>query len=193
MRPQLNDLARLSKLTSVGLFGTGLLFASGVVDWLSADDSEELRRTAVVRAIERAKPSVVSIHAVHREAVYYHSPYRDPFFNFFAPPFLGERKRVTAGSGFIVDADGYILTNDHVVGKRPIHIFVNLDDGREFEAVDIGRDYFVDLAVLKVDATDLPVAPLAESGDILVGEQAIAIGNPFDLGSHRQRRDRQCR
>ena len=130
------------------------------MDWLSADDSEELRRTAVVRAIERAKPSVVSIHAVHREAVYYHSPYRDPFFNFFAPPFLGERKRVTAGSGFIVDADGYILTNDHVVGKRPIHIFVNLDDGREFEAVDIGRDYFVDLAVLKVDATDLPVAPL---------------------------------
>ena len=184
MAATLNDLARpLPKLAKVVLLGTGLIYVLGVVEVLSADDSGEVRRTSVVRAIERAKPSVVSIHAVHLQPVYYRSPHRDPFFEFFAPPwFYGEREKVTAGSGFIVDADGHILTNDHVVGKKPVRIIVNLDDGREFEARDIGRDYFVDLAVLKVDATDLPVAQLGESGDILVGEQAIAIGNPFDLG-----------
>ena len=146
----------------------------------SLDDS---RYTAIVRAIEKVKPAVVSIHAVHREAVYYRSR-RDPFFDLLTPPWFwygGERDKVTGGTGFIVDDSGTILTNDHVVGERAVRIIVNLEDGRELEARHVGSDYFVDLAVLKVDATDLPVAPLGAAGDILVGEWAIAIGNPFDL------------
>ena len=155
----------------------------GVLSPLAAESIDDPRRTPTVRAIEQVKPAVVSIHAVHREAIYYRAR-RDPFFNLLAPPWFygGQQDKVTAGSGFIVNDDGTILTNDHVVGKRPVRITVNLVDGRELEARHVGSDYYVDLAVLKVDAPDLPVAPLGAPGDILVGERAIAIGNPFDLG-----------
>ena len=155
----------------------------GVLPPVAAESIDDPRRTPIVRAIEQVRPAVVSIHAVHREAIYYRAR-RDPFFDLLAPPWFygGQQDKVTAGSGFIVSDDGTILTNDHVVGKRPVRITVNLVDGRELEARHVGSDYYVDLAVLKVDAPDLPVAPLGAPGDILVGERAIAIGNPFDLG-----------
>lgn len=152
-------------------------------------DISSSRRTAVVRAIERVTPSVVSILATHRERVVYR--YRDPMFDLFFPmsPFgsqllRGERDRVSTGSGLIVSKDGHILTNDHVVGKVR-HIFrleISLPDGRQLEAKHVASDHVLDLAILKVEADDLPVAPLGQSGDILVGEWAIAIGNPFALG-----------
>ena len=96
----------------------------------------------------------------------------------------GERDHVSGGSGLIVSEDGHILTNDHVIGnvRRIKRLEISLPDGRRVDASYVASDHVIDLAVLRVEADDLPVAPLGESGDILVGEWAIAIGNPFALG-----------
>ena len=154
-----------------------------------AEDLAESRRTAIVRAVERVKPAVASIQVIHTEPVYYR--YRDPFRDFFSPfspwrLYRGYRDRVSGGSGLIVTEKGHVLTNDHVIGRSRsrIHpqIEVSLPDGRSLEARHISSDFKTDLAVLEVEADALPVAPLGDSDDILVGEWAIAIGNPFDLG-----------
>ena len=149
----------------------------------------ESRRTAVVRAVERVQPSVVSLHVRYRERVQHLSRYRgDPFWNLFSPFYYvpQDQDPVSTGSGLVVDDEGYILTNSHVVGdpRRLQKITISLPepDGRTFEARYVASDFNSDLAVLKVDDGNMPVAPLGTSGDILVGEWAIAIGNPFDLG-----------
>ena len=158
--------------------------------WLhsaAAEDLEESRRTAIVRAVERVKPAVVSIRVIHTEPVYYR--YRDPFRDLFLPLprlYRGYRDRVSGGSGLIVTENGHVLTNDHVIGRSRSRIApkieVSLPDGRSHQAQHLSSDFTIDLAVLKLEADDLPVAPLGDSDDILVGEWAIAIGNPFDLG-----------
>ncbi len=145
------------------------------------------RRNAVVRAVERVQPSVVSVRVVHREQVL--RRYRHHFDRFMGFPFgpryyRDQQDRVLEGSGFIVDSEGFVLTNAHLLGSGRIReAEVSLPDGRLFQVrsgdVDVGR---MDLAVLKIDGADLPVAPLARSDHLLVGEWAIAIGNPFDLG-----------
>lgn len=145
---------------------------------------EESRRTAVVQAVERVQPSVVSLHVRYRERIQHLYRYRgDPFWNLFSPFY---QDRVSTGSGFVVDDEGYILTNSHVVGDprqlQKITISLPEPDSRTFEARYVASDPNFDLAVLKVDDGNMPVAPLGTSGDILVGEWAIAIGNPFDLG-----------
>ncbi len=149
----------------------------------------ESRRTAVVQAVERVQPAVVSLHVRYQKRVY--NLYRqrsDPFWHFFSPFYYvpQDQHRMSTGSGLIVDREGYILTNSHVIGDRrqlqQITASLPEPDGRTFEARYVGSDFNFDLAVLKVDGGDLPVAPLGTSGDILVGEWAIAIGNPFDLG-----------
>lgn len=84
------------------------------------------------------------------------------------------------GSGFIISADGYIATNNHVV-EGADSIKVLLDDKREFDAVLVGRDSVTDLAVVKIDATDLPVAELGDSDSVKVGELAVAIGTPAGI------------
>jgi len=85
------------------------------------------------------------------------------------------------GSGVIVTKDGYILTNNHVVDGAQ-HVEVTLQDGREFAAKVVGRDAKSDLAVIKVDASNLPVIPFADSQKVRVGDQVLAIGNPFGVG-----------
>ena len=83
-----------------------------------------------------------------------------------------------AGSGVVIAPDGYILTNDHVVrGAQEIRVV--LPDGRDFAAQLTGTDGLTDVAVVKVDAADLPVAPLGTSQGLLIGEWTVAIGNPF--------------
>ena len=160
--------------------------------WLHSAIAEDLgqsRRTAIVRAAERVKPAVASIQVIHTEPVYYR--YRDPFRDLFFPfsplrLYRGYRDRVSGGSGLIVTENGHVLTNDHVIGRsrsrNAPEIEVSLPDGRTLPGRHVGSDFLIDLAVLKVEADDLPVAHLGDSDDILVGEWAIAIGNPFDLG-----------
>lgn len=89
-------------------------------------------------------------------------------------------RREGAGSGFIVSKDGYILTNSHVVGDAT-KITVKLHDGRELEAKKIGSDEKSEVAIIKIDADDLPTVTLGDSSELEVGEWVIAVGNPFGL------------
>jgi len=104
-------------------------------------------------------------------------------FNQFFRQFFGDQPRRTVrslGSGFIVNADGYVVTNNHVVDGAT-EIKVTLADGRELAAKVLGRDPKTDLALLKIDATGLPLIALGVSTQLQVGEPVMAIGNPFGL------------
>jgi serine protease Do len=107
----------------------------------------------------------------------------DFFKRFFGtPPQQQEQKRTvrSLGSGVIVSQDGYILTNSHVVEKAT-ELRVLLKDGKDFEAEVIGTDPPTDVAVIKIDADDLPVAVMGDSRNVSVGQWVIAVGNPFQL------------
>ncbi|MEK6410561.1 MAG: trypsin-like peptidase domain-containing protein [Acidobacteriota bacterium] len=121
------------------------------------------------------KPAVVYIDVVERSEA---DPTQTDPFGFSEP--RGPR-REGAGSGFIVTEDGYILTNNHVVGSAS-KINVTLADGRKFKATVIGKDAPTDLAVIKIDATGLPVAMLArDSDEVEQGDWVLALGSPFGL------------
>jgi serine protease Do len=97
------------------------------------------------------------------------------------------REATSLGSGFIISADGYVVTNNHVIsggeGKTPVEsITVTLADRREFSARVVGRDPLSDLALLKIEAAGLPFVKFGNSQGVRVGDWAIAIGNPFGLG-----------
>jgi serine protease Do len=139
---------------------------------------DESRRNAIVTAAEHIGPSVVSVNVVATRFVRERGPFSDPLFDQLFPPRVRERQVESLGSGFIVSPDGYLLTNDHVV-RNATEILVTLLDGRQLPARLVGTDPATDLAVLKVEASDLPVATLGDSDDLLIGEWAIAIGNPF--------------
>lgn len=109
----------------------------------------------------------------------------DPFFEFFfGRP--GQQQEMPAqqasGSGVIISPDGYIVTNNHVIDKAT-QIEVVLNDKREFTATLVGTDPNTDIALLKIDATDLPVILMGNSDDLKVGEWVLAVGNPFNLTS----------
>ena len=139
-----------------------------------------------MEATERLSPAVVNISA--EQTVVQQSPFRgqsDPLFDQFFRDFFDSRPRrstrTSLGSGFIVDTDGTILTNSHVI-LRGAKVRVTLVDGREFDAKLVGADADSDLAVLRIAAGErLPTAPLGTSNDLLIGETVIAIGNPFGL------------
>ena len=105
----------------------------------------------------------------------------DPFFEFFrrfAPPQMRERQVGGVGSGFIISPDGYVLTNAHVVANAD-KITVTLTDKRQFSARLIGADERTDVALLKIEGGNLPVAALGKSSDLQVGQWVLAIGSPF--------------
>lgn len=119
--------------------------------------------------------------------------YRDPFEDFFGDFFgrgggggsqrqIQTPKRTGAGSGVILTADGYIVTNNHVVQDAD-ELTVKLNDNREFKARIIGLDKTTDLALIKIEAKDLPAITVANSDDLKLGEWVLAIGNPFSLTS----------
>ena len=99
---------------------------------------------------------------------------------FDSPQQQQPRTQESQGSGFIVTKDGYILTNNHVVDGAD-QVTVELLDHRSFKAKIIGHDPQTDVAVLKIDAGDLPTIPLGDDSKTRVGEWALAIGNPFGL------------
>ncbi|UCF79011.1 MAG: trypsin-like peptidase domain-containing protein [Candidatus Eiseniibacteriota bacterium] len=146
---------------------------------------DESRDNAIVRASRRAGSSVVSVSVI-QTTVRRRSPFLSPrgddffdqFFRDFFPPLTYRERTPTLGSGFIVSPDGYILTNEHVVHNAE-EIKITLPDGRQFNGQVAGSEVTYDLAVVKIDARGLPAAALGDSDEIVVGEWAIAIGNPF--------------
>ncbi|MFL5485769.1 MAG: trypsin-like peptidase domain-containing protein [Gemmatimonadaceae bacterium] len=130
------------------------------------------RRTAITQAVARVAPSVVTVQTEVVERV----P-ADVFEQFFGGR-SGQRSAAGLGSGFIVRDDGAIVTNAHVVAGAT-RISVAMRDGKTYPARLLGIDEANDLAVLKIDARNLPVAPLGSSTNLLIGEWTIAIGNPY--------------
>src|SRR5438445_7779000 len=131
------------------------------------------RRTAIATAAARLAPAVVSVNVLRRER---QLP-QDPFELFFMP--RGSEQVVEGyGSGFAISPDGVVITNQHVT-QGAEQIVVTTRDGRDFPAQIQGEDPLTDIAVLKVDGTDLPTAPLGKSTDLLIGEWVVAVGNPF--------------
>jgi serine protease Do len=130
------------------------------------------RRTVLTDAVARVAPSVVTVQTevVERVAA-------DPFDYFFGGR-SGERTQAGIGSGFIIRPDGVIVTNAHVVAGAT-RISVAMRDGTTLAARLVGADELNDLAVLRIEARDLPVATLGSSDDLAIGEWAIAIGNPY--------------
>jgi serine protease Do len=135
--------------------------------------------------VKRVAPSVVRVEA--RENVDTNPApmiFNDPFFGPFRVVPNGRRQEPVqpgVGSGVIVSTDGYILTNNHVVaGADKLKVFMT--DGRELPATVVGTDERTDVAVIKVNAKDLPAVTFAESANIEVGDRVLAIGNPFGLG-----------
>ena len=134
---------------------------------------------------QAALPAVVSITSSRVVKVPQNPFFNDPFFQQFfggqgqrAPQ---EQREKGLGSGVVVSADGYILTNNHVVDKGT-EIRVMLPDRRQFSGKVIGTDPKTDVAVVKIEATGLPTIPLGDSSKIQVGDYAFAIGNPFGVG-----------
>ncbi len=130
------------------------------------------RRTAITEAVARVASAVVTVQTEVIERVA-----ADVYEQFFGGH-SGQRAAAGLGSGFIVRSDGTILTNAHVISGAT-KISVALRDGTTYPAKLLGSDEANDLAVIKIDAKGLPVAPLGSSSNLIVGEWAIAIGNPY--------------
>ena len=138
-----------------------------------ADPVGQGRRSAIATAAARIAPSVVSVNVVRRER----AVPRDIFEQFMIP--RGYERRVEGlGTGFLVSADGLVITNQHVIGGAE-QIVVTLRDGRDFPARLLGEDDQTDIAVLKIDAAGLPVAPIGRSRALQIGDWLVAIGNPY--------------
>ncbi|MBW8878295.1 MAG: trypsin-like peptidase domain-containing protein [Acidobacteria bacterium] len=151
-----------------------ILGLMGLTNPAAAQTPQSARRTPLVTVVEKVSPAVVNISAQStvREA--------DPFFGLFG---LGtERQAQSLGSGFIIDRNGIVVTNAHVV-EGASRVTVTLLDGREIVADLLGSDRDADIAVLKVKASNLPAIPLGRSSDLMIGETVIAIGNPFGLSN----------
>ena len=151
-------------------------------------------------AAEKSLPSVVYIKSVINSKVQT-VEYSDPFEDFFSDPFGGffgrgqgqqgsprkrqvqTPKRAAAGSGVIISADGYIITNNHVVdGADELTVTLN-ENSKEYSARIIGADATTDLALIKIDAKNLPAIVIANSDDVKVGEWVLAVGNPLGLNN----------
>ncbi len=144
--------------------------------------------------VAKLQPAVVNISTTQKITVQQNNPFAGtPFGDLFGAPGGGDERPITRqgqslGSGFIISPDGYIVTNNHVIsaGTRTAvveSITVTLTDKKEYKARIVGRDTASDIAVLKIDATNLPFVRFGDSARARVGDWVIAIGNPFGIGS----------
>jgi len=131
------------------------------------------RRTAIVTAVERVAPAVVSITVTAEQQVAVRSSWAD----MFIPRYASQTVR-GSGTGFLIRPNGVILTNHHVVAGAQ-NITVTLRDGTELPATLVGSDPLADIAVIQVAGRGLPTVPLGNSEDLMVGEWVVALGNPY--------------
>ncbi len=196
-------MKRILSLVIAGSAG-GLIVLAGMI-WLGKDRTQTVKNDLAhltritdhfalpsmdfVAAASTAMPAVVHISAEESIAVAQdrlndrRSP-RDPFSFFFGDDgfFGGPRARSGKGSGVIISPDGYIITNNHVIDFAD-QFEITLHDNRKFKAKLIGKDPRTDLAVIKIDADDVPHLKFGDSDKVKVGEWVLAVGNPFDLTS----------
>lgn len=176
----------------LALLGSHLLGRAGgtvpvYVSSVSAQDAGSLS-SGFAAIVKRAMPAVVNVASsrVTKTRASDNPFFSDPMFRqFFGDQFPNvprERKERGLGSGVIINRDGYILTNNHVIDKAS-EITVSLSDHREFKGKVVGADPLSDIAVVKIDAGDsLPVLPFSDSSRAQVGDIVLAIGNPFGIG-----------
>jgi serine protease Do len=170
----------------------------------TVNDAGEFVPLEFTDVAKKVMPAVVHIKSTRVQNLrnYQYRQYPDPFRDFFDDDFFehffgprfrfeqpqpqpqqrGPQARVGAGSGVIINSDGYIVTNNHVIEDAD-DIEVTLDDNRDFKAKVIGTDPSTDLALLQIQARDLPTVPFVNSDEIEVGEWVLAVGNPFNLNS----------
>lgn len=145
----------------------------------TGDNINNSRHNAITKAVEKVSPAIVSITVTEvrqggRRLAF------DEFYGFFLAP--QEREFSSMGSGFIISEDGLIVTNEHVADKSATKIVVSLTDGSQYEAKILGADELADLALLKINADrKFPFVKFGDSDQVMVGEWALAIGNPFGL------------
>ena len=140
-------------------------------------------------AAENAVKAVVNIESIREVQYGGRSRGYDPFYEFFGIPYGGggysepqTREQRSGGSGVIISADGYIVTNNHVI-EDATKLKVKLNDGRTFDAKLIGTDPTTDVALIKIEEENLPTLAFGNSNDLRLGEWVLAIGSPFDLQS----------
>ena len=139
----------------------------------------ESRKNAITNAVEKASPAIVSITVTELQRGYSRE-FDQFFFRFFEIPTTREVESM--GSGFIISEDGLVVTNEHVAGASAKTIMITLADGSHYEAELLGSDELADLALLQIKDPEepLPVVKFSDT-DVMVGEWAIAMGNPFGL------------
>jgi serine protease Do len=183
----------LSAAIAAALLGAGATFyvsalPAHAIAPLAAAQQSTLALPDFTQLVERVSPAVVSVYVsrtapagLDREGPW--TDKNDPFFQFFrrfgVPEQIPRRAR-GEGSGFVIDPGGRIMTNAHVVAGAD-RVTVRLSDKREFDAKVIGQDQRTDVAVLKIDASDLPTLEIGDPNALKVGEWVIAIGSPFGL------------
>jgi serine protease Do len=169
----------LKKITNLFLLTFGL-FCSATIYAKDLPDFTEL--------VEKQGAVVVNISTtqiVRNDQPFPNIPESDPFYEFFkrfSPQMPRERESQSLGSGFFISADGYIMTNAHVV-DRADKVTVRLTDKREFHAQVIGADKRTDVALLKIEASGLPIITKGDPSKLKVGEWVVAIGSPFGFDS----------
>jgi len=157
---------------SIIIFSLGMLFAQ--------NDLYESRQNAITSAIKKVSPAVASINVVQLREYRTNSMFDDPFFRNLFPYELHRERVKSTGSGVVISPDGYIITNYHVI-ENALEIVVTLPGGHEYGAEVIGSDKLTDLALIKLEGINFPYAEIGNSDDLIIGEWAIALGNPFGL------------
>jgi len=142
------------------------------------DDLQYSRQTAITHAIDKVSSTVVGINVTQLKQQQV-NPFFDPFWGGFLP-YTQTFKVKNMGSGVLVSPDGYIVTNAHVVDNA-LEVVVTLPGGKSYDAQVVGIDNPSDIALVKIDDANLPHAKLGDSDKLIVGEWAIALGNPLGL------------
>ena len=190
----------MKKITYLSIFATGALAAAMGISLVSGQSpvAPPTNQEAFVNAAESTINGVVSVksYATPRQQQYMGNGggfFDDPFFEYFfggprqqqprrQQPQESEQRQIGLGSGVIISADGYIVTNNHVIADAE-RLEVTLNDNRNYNATVIGADPTTDLALIKIDAPNLHVIPMGNSEDLHVGEWVLAVGNPFGFTS----------
>jgi serine protease Do len=175
---------RVNAVRTVGSSGQkSSLFVSDEQQKNSDDDITKSRKNAITATVESVSPAVVGITVTEVREL------QDPFSNFFGDDpffrqFFGNRSLKQEvkglGSGFLISSEGYILTNDHVAGNAK-EIVVTMTNGEKYSAELVGTDMISDVALLKIKGKNFPYVKLGNSDDVMIGEWAVAFGNPFGL------------